>query len=91
MTIDYNYYDADKRLFHHYFTFETNHELMRAQMQGYVSEYDIIRMVVKYADGSTVDFPVKTLEEYYEMLEYHNGHIDNVYPAVHYYDVAEYE
>ena len=94
MRIDYNYYDADKQIskqFQHKFTFETNNELMRAECRGYIPEYDIVRMVVKYSDGSTIDFPVKTLEEYHKMLIEHEGHIEEVYPAVHYYDIQDYE
>jgi len=94
MKIDYEHYEADKQISienDYKFTFETNQDLMRAQWSGYIPEYDIVRMVVKYADGSTLDFPVKTLEEYNEMLAYHNGRIENIYPAVHMYDIKDYE
>ena len=94
MRIDYEHYEADKQIskqIDHKFTFETNNQLMRAECRGYIPEYDIVRMVVKYTDGSTLDFPVKTLEEYHEMLKYHAGRIVEIYPAVHMYDIQDYE
>ena len=99
MRIDYNYYDADKQIskqiskeLDYKFTFETDADLIKAQQKGYISEYDIVRMVVKCDDnGSTVDFPVKSRQEYNELIKLNSNRIIEIYPAVHSYDIYDYE
>lgn len=76
------------------FTFETNNDYMEATKTGYIDSFDIVRVNVKYSDGCQVDFPVKSREEFNQLIDNasKNGNeILEMYQAEHYYDVAEYE
>lgn len=72
------------------FTFETEDAYHQAQRSGYVPDFDIVRMVVKYDNGSTLDFPCKSRESFDSYLKLHGDSVIEVYADVHYYDVQEY-
>ena len=76
------------------FTFETNDDYMRARMTGYIDNFDVVRVNIKYDDGYDVDFPATSREEFNRIIENatKNGHeIVKMYQAEHYYDIADYE
>jgi hypothetical protein len=51
------------------FTFDTDVDLRRAELTGYIESYDIVRICVKRLDnGNQVDFPIKTREDYFETV-----------------------
>ena len=72
------------------FTFETNEDLAKAESTGYVPDYDIVRIEVDLGDGNTVDFPVKTREQYANELETRGDKIMNAYQDKMYFDINEY-
>ena len=73
------------------FTFETEADQFAAERTGYIAEYDCVRMEVQYyPEGGSVDFPVKSREEYNRLLEFHKDNIVIVYPTVHSYDIQDY-
>jgi hypothetical protein len=75
------------------FTYKTDNDLFLAESTGYIDTYDIVRMEVEYPDGRTIDFPVKTEEDYYRQLveaPKRGAKIIEVYPSTHMYDIMDY-
>ena len=75
------------------FTFEKEAEYESARRSGYIDLFDIVRIKVSYDDG-TIDYPVKSKEEYEKALvnvPLNEGTIVNVYQDKHYYDIADYQ
>jgi hypothetical protein len=73
------------------FTFETEDAYYAAQRTGYIDDFDIVRMTVRRSDGSTYDFPLKSRESFEEALKNYSTSVINVYAAIHYYDVQDYD
>ena len=76
------------------FTFETNDDYMTARHTGYIDNFDIVRVNVKYPDGCQVNFPVTSREELNRVIENaakYGNEILEMYQAEHYYDIADYE
>lgn len=71
------------------FTFKTKAEYEAAEMRGYIDEYDIVRVVIK-SEGSEVDFPVNSEEEYKEVLKTHGESVISSYQNKTYYDIQDY-
>ena len=72
------------------FTFETEEDLYQAERTGYIDAYDCVRIEVKHPNGGSVDFPVKSRDEYKLMIEMHKDSIVKIYPTVHSYDILDY-
>ena len=73
------------------FSFETDGDLYRAELTGYIESYDCVRMVVESSvTNSSVDFPLKTAESYAAALKTYEGQIKSVYQTVHSYDITDY-
>ena len=77
------------------FQFETEKELHKAKALGYIDLCDIVRICVKHIDVDyTVDYPVKSREDYLNEIERINNNdnieLINVYQDKWYYDIAEY-
>ena len=77
------------------FHFKTNAQLDIAESTGYIDDYSIVRCKIIKVDDRTIDFPVKTEEDYLNLKKELKGknHIKNVefYPATHYFDINEYD
>jgi hypothetical protein len=86
MKTNYNFEDFAK----FQFTFETEDAYFAAQRSGYIPDFDIVRMVVKHDNGSTIDFPCKSRESFEACLKIYGDNVSEVYADVHYYDVQEY-
>jgi hypothetical protein len=73
------------------FTFETDEDLRNAERTGYIDAYDCVRMEIKQKpDAGSIDFPVKSREDYMKMIESDQWQIVTVYPTVHSYDIQDY-
>lgn len=76
------------------FTFNSEAQLDRAQMSGYIESYDIVRVCLKLDNGNQVDFPLKSREDYINQVDRINSDDAIVsaefYPAEHMYDVQDY-
>lgn len=72
------------------FTFETEEDLYRAERTGYIDAYDCVRIEVQHPNGGSVDFPVKSRDEYKLMMEMHKDSIVKIYPIMHSYDILDY-
>lgn len=78
------------------FEFETDAELEKAQMTGYVPLCDIVRITFHHSGfDTTIDYPVKSRETYIKDLEKLNNIDDveilKVYQDKWYYDINEYD
>jgi hypothetical protein len=59
------------------FKFETEKELSEAKMNGYIDLCDVVRINVRYKDdGTQVDSPYTSREEYIKVLELFNSRED---------------
>ena len=72
------------------FTFETENDYFNAERTGHIDSFDIVRVAVKYPDECTVDFPIKSREEFEKFLNTTKGKIVEIYPAVHSYTFYDY-
>ena len=78
------------------FTFDTEVQLSRAQMTGYIESYDMVRICVKRLDnGNQIDFPLKTREDYYNEVARLNERSNDydmveIYQDTHMYDIQDY-
>ena len=78
------------------FTFDSDVELRRAQMTGYIESYDMVRICVKRLDnGNQIDFPLKTREDYFNEVARLNERSNEydmveIYQDTHMYDIQDY-
>ena len=77
------------------FRFETEKELSEAKMNGYIDLCDVVRINVRYSDdGTQVDSPYTSREEYIKVLELFNSREDveilDVYQDKWMWDVMDY-
>jgi hypothetical protein len=79
------------------FTFETERDYLNATItRSYIESFDIVRVVVEYSDKCTVDFPIKSREEFEKYITDSTtdsdrfGKITKVYQAEHSYDIHDY-
>lgn len=76
------------------FTFNSEAQLDRAQMSGYIESYDIVRVCLKLDNGNQIDFPLKSKEDYINQVNRINNDDAIVsaefYSAEHMYDVQDY-
>lgn len=76
------------------FKFKTGAEYMAARVMGYIDEYNMARFDVLYNDGTQIDFPVHSEEEFnkeYERLK-NDSRVKNIRPyhSSHWYDIQDY-
>jgi hypothetical protein len=76
------------------FTFYTESQYENARFGGYIENYKIARIEVTYDDGSRIDAPYHSLEEFENcvkrMMNAKNVISVLPYQADHYYDIQEY-
>jgi hypothetical protein len=72
------------------FTFETESELRQAEKTGYIDSYECVRIEVRHPLGGGVDYPVKSREEFIEVLSRVGKNIVKIYPTEHCYDYQDY-
>jgi len=76
------------------FTFYTEGQYENARFGGYIENYKIARIEVSYDDGSRIDAPYHSFEEFENCIK-RMMNANNVisvlpYQADHYYDIQEY-
>lgn len=76
------------------FTFYTESQYENARFGGYIDNYKIARIEVTYDDGSRIDAPYHSFEEFENCIK-RMMNANNVisvlpYQADHYYDIQEY-
>jgi hypothetical protein len=76
------------------FTFRTDDQYEDARMGGYIENYKIARVEVTYDDGSRIDAPYHSFEEFQKCVKqmWDAKNVVSVLPyqADHYYDIQEY-
>ncbi len=76
------------------FTFYTESQYENARFGGYIDNYKIARIEVNYDDGSRIDAPYHSFEEFENcvkrMMNANNVISVSPYQADHYYDIQEY-
>jgi len=78
------------------FTFDSDVDLRRAELTGYIESYDMVRICVKRLDnGNQVDFPIKTREDYFETVASLNERSNEydmveIYQDTHMFDMYDY-
>jgi hypothetical protein len=72
------------------FTFKTDNDLHVAQQCGYIESYDCVRVTIPTSNG-TVNFPVKTLEDFQTLVKEHPVNTYQVEQTTHSYDRCDYE
>lgn len=76
------------------FTFYTESQYENARFGGYIDNYKIARIEVTYDDGSRIDAPYHSFEEFEScvkrMMNANNVISVSPYQADHYYDIQEY-
>lgn len=76
------------------FTFYTESQYENARFGGYIDNYKIARIEVTYDDGSRIDAPYHSFEEFENCVKrmMNANNVINVspYQADHYYDIQEY-
>ena len=76
------------------FTFYTESQYENARFGGYIDNYKIARIEVTYDDGSRIDAPYHSFEEFENcvkrMMNANNVISVLPYQADHYYDIQEY-
>ena len=91
--INENYETEDKHEFTptpEDFTFKTNAELIDAKRKNnYIHSYNIVRIEREMPNGSSIDYPCETYEDYEKEIK-RNGKILNIYPADHMYEFEIY-
>ena len=76
------------------FSFENDAQLSNAERSGYIESYDIVRVCLKLDNGNSIDFPLKSREDYINQVNRINNDDAIIsaefYPAEHMYDVQDY-
>ena len=78
------------------FTFDTDVDLRRAELTGYIESYDMVRICVKRLDnGNQVDFPIKSREDYFDQVASLNERFNEydmveIYQDTHSFDMYDY-
>jgi hypothetical protein len=77
------------------FTFDNDVQLSKAEMTGYIESYDMVRICLRYPNGNTVDFPLKTREDYFGQITRLNEkdndeEIVEIYQDTHMFDIQDY-
>ena len=76
------------------FSFENDAQLFNAERSGYIELYDIVRVCLKLDNGNSIDFPLKSREDYTNQVNRINNDDAIVsvefYQDKHMYDVQDY-
>jgi len=76
------------------FSFENDAQLFNAERSGYIELYDIVRVCLKLDNGNSIDFPLKSREDYINQVNRINNDDAIVsaefYQDKHMYDVQDY-
>jgi len=76
------------------FSFENDAQLFNAERSGYIELYDIVRVCLKLDNGNSIDFPLKSREDYINQVNRINNDAAIVsaefYQDKHMYDVQDY-
>jgi hypothetical protein len=78
------------------FTFNNEVDLRRAELNGYIESYDMVRICIRRLDnGDQFDFPLKTREDYYNEVARLNERASEfemveIYQDTHMYDIQDY-
>jgi len=77
------------------FDFDTEEEYFKARCSGYIPDYNIARITRQHRDGSSIDYPCHSQEEFVKSI--HQWILDDTvksisaYHAIHYYDINDYD
>ncbi len=76
------------------FSFENDAQLFNAERSGYIELYDIVRVCLKLDNDNSIDFPLKSREDYINQVNRINNDDAIVsvefYQDKHMYDVQDY-
>lgn len=74
------------------FTFDNDSQLRKAEQNGFGDKFNIVRMCIRnLSNGSTLDFPIKTREDYFKYISQSNEKVGEyeiveVYQDYHVFD-----
>lgn len=77
------------------FDFIYEDDYYKARSSGYIDDYKMARVIRKYSDGSSIDYPCHNKEEFLRDITKH--HISEglvsfeAYQSVHSYDINDYD
>ena len=67
----------------------------KARSSGYIDDYKMARVIRKYSDGSSIDYPCHNKEEFLNSIMKIHLSEDltsfEAYQSVHYYDINDYD
>lgn len=78
-----------------FFDFDTEEEYYKARGTGYIPDYNIARIKRKHTDGSLIDYPCHSKQEF--LTDIKRWLLDDsvisieAYHDIHYYDIEEYD
>jgi hypothetical protein len=76
------------------FSFENDAQLAYSERSGYIESYDMVRVCLNLDNGNSIDFPLKSREEYINEVNKINN--DNAvvsaefYQSEHMFDIYDY-
>ena len=77
------------------FDFTTEEAYRKARFTGYIDDYKMARVIRKYSDGSSIDYPCHNKEEFLsDIMKYHISEdliSFEAYQSVHSYDINDYD
>jgi hypothetical protein len=77
------------------FDFIYEDDYYKARSSGYIDDYKMARVTRKYSDGSSIDYPCHSKEEFLKDIMNHHmseGLVSfEAYQSVHYYDINDYD
>jgi hypothetical protein len=76
------------------FDFIYEDDYYKARSSGYIDDYKMARVIRKYSDGSSIDYPCHNKEEFLKDLMNHISEdlvSYEAYQSVHYYDINDYD
>ena len=76
------------------FDFIYEDDYYKARSSGYIDDYKMARVIRKYSDGSSIDYPCHNKEEFLsDLMKYHTKDLVSyeAYQSVHSYDINDYD
>ena len=77
------------------FDFMYEDDYYKARSSGYIDDYKMARVIRKYSDGSSIDYPCHNKEEFLSnIMKYHLSEdciSFEAYQSVHSYDINDYD
>ncbi len=78
-----------------FFDFDTEEEYYSARISGYIPDYSMARITREHSNGSLIDYPCHSREEFIKNIAMWISHEDVVsieaYHSIHYYDIQDYD